>query len=86
MNIPVIVRGPGVGVNQTNDLVTGHIDIAPTILDLAKVDIDSAWQLDGTALSFPLKTPLDYMRNLQNRGELSHLEFWGPFNQEGMFS
>lgn len=85
VNIPLIIRGPDVARNQTSDLVTGHIDIAPTILQLAGANVDSAWELDGTAISFPLENELDYIRNLENRGENSHLEFWGPFHQEGMF-
>ena len=53
VNLPFIIRGPGVGKNQTNDLVTGHIDLAPTLLTLAGAAIDPAWELDGTAISFP---------------------------------
>ena len=34
---------------------------------------------------FPLENELDYFRNLENRSETSHLEFWGPLKQEGMF-
>jgi hypothetical protein len=85
VNIPLIIRGPGVGRYQTSDLVTGHIDITPTILGIAGATIDPAWELDGTAISFPLENELDYIRNLQQRGESTHLEFWGPFHQEGMF-
>ena len=85
VNIPLIIRGPDVGRNQTSELVTGHIDIAPTILQIAGADINPAWELDGTAISFPLENELDYIRNLESRGETSHLEFWGPFHQEGMF-
>ena len=85
INIPLIIRGPGIGRNMTSDLVTGHIDVAPTLLTIAGADLDPAWELDGTALSFPMENELDFIRNLQLRGETSHLEFWGPFQQEGMF-
>ncbi len=78
INLPFFIRGPDVGVNQTWDLVTGHIDMAPTILQLAGVEPDPAWQLDGTAISFPLETQLDFLRNIELRGDSSHLEFWGP--------
>jgi N-acetylglucosamine-6-sulfatase len=86
INIPLIMRGPGVGVNQTTDLPTGHIDMAPTILQLAGVDFDPAWKLDGTAISFPFEDMADYLRNLNARGDSTHLEFWGPFKQEAMFN
>lgn len=76
--IPLIVRGPGVGANMTAPLVTGHVDMAPTILQLAGVDFDPAWKLDGTAISFPFENEFDYIRNLQTRGDSTHLEFWGP--------
>jgi arylsulfatase A-like enzyme len=78
INIPLLIRGPDVGKNMTADLVTGHIDIAPTILQLAGVEFDPAWELDGTAISFPFENQLDYIRNLQARGDSTHLEFWGP--------
>ena len=86
INLPFIVRGPNVGRNMTMDFVTGHIDVAPTLLLLAGAEYDPAWQLDGLAISFPLQDELDYFRNLGLRGELTHLEFWGTFHQEGMFS
>jgi arylsulfatase A-like enzyme len=85
VNIPLVIRGPQVGSNQTCDLVTGHIDIAPTILHLAGVDVDPAWKLDGTAITFPLENEADYLRNMESRGETTHIEFWGPMKQEGMF-
>ena len=78
INIPMIIRGPTVAANQSWDLVTGHVDMAPTILQLAGVDFDPAWQLDGTPISFPLMNYFDYLRNLDVRGDSTHLEFWGP--------
>ena len=39
INVPLIIRGPGFGAGQTTDLVTGHVDLAPTILNLAGVAI-----------------------------------------------
>lgn len=89
VNIPFIIRGPGIAAGQTSDLVTGHVDIAPTLLTLAGVDLTShpEYKLDGTALSFPLLDEADTTRNLETRGhELSHLEFWGPLKQEGFFN
>ena len=88
VNIPMIIRGPDIGADQTSDLVTGHVDIAPTLLTLTGVDLAAhpSYALDGTALTFPLQSPSDTARNLAARGhELAHLEFWGPLNQEGYF-
>lgn len=76
VNIPLIIRGPQVAEGQLSDLVTGHIDIAPTIFGIAGINIDPAWKLDGTAISFPLETEADYIRNLESRGENTHIESW----------
>ncbi|KAJ3316197.1 hypothetical protein HDU93_004562 [Gonapodya sp. JEL0774] len=35
VNVPFIVRGPGVGCGRTVDIVTSHVDLAPTFLTLA---------------------------------------------------
>lgn len=35
INIPLIVRGPGVSKGEASDVVTAHIDLAPTFLNLA---------------------------------------------------
>src|SRR3569833_1413446 len=37
INIPLIIRGPGVPKNRTTDLVSAHVDFAPTILHMAGV-------------------------------------------------
>ncbi|KAI9277062.1 alkaline-phosphatase-like protein [Phascolomyces articulosus] len=38
INVPLIVRGPGVGKGQVSDIVSAHHDLAPTLLALAKGD------------------------------------------------
>ena len=43
-NVPLIVRGPGIGANQTADHLLAQLDICPTILDLAGVAVPG---LDG---------------------------------------
>ncbi|KAJ5676598.1 uncharacterized protein N7477_002231 [Penicillium maclennaniae] len=37
INVPLIVRGPGLPENQTFDAVTSHTDLAPTFLSLPKL-------------------------------------------------
>lgn len=72
INIPLIVRGPNVGKNQTTNLTTGNVDIAPTMLQLAGYGTDLTFdevKLDGTPISFPLETPEDFRRNSAARGE-----------------
>jgi len=40
LDVPLIFRGPGLARNTRIDDPVSHVDIAPTILDLAGVDID----------------------------------------------
>lgn len=87
INIPLIIRGPDVAKGKKTDLVTGHIDIVPTFLSLAgygdtisKEEI--GLELDGTPISFPLESDSDFQRNINARGETTHLEFWGVIHQE----
>ena len=83
INVPFIVRGPDVGRGKTTDLVTGHVDIVPTILKLAgspggasfdgKAD-GSRWHCDFRS---HCKTEDD--ENAQtSRSEERQREFQGP--------
>lgn len=74
INIPLIIRGPGVGKNKRTDLVTGLVDIAPTMLSLGGYGADIAFDeveldLDGTPISFPLEDDGDIDRNFNSRGK-----------------
>ena len=74
INVPLIIRGPDVGKNKTTDLVTGHVDIVPTMLSLAGYGDDASYGdigvvLDGTPISFPLEDEEDNERNDNARGE-----------------
>lgn len=88
INLPFVLRGPDVAKNKNSTLITGHIDFVPTILGLARADpvnLADAFALnfDGTPITFPLETDEDFQRNADTRGDSSHVEFWGPFAQEG---
>ncbi len=91
INLPMIIRGPGVGKNVNSSLVTGHIDMVPTILELAggqstlELVLQSV-EPDGTPISFPLETAEDLMRNIEASGDSTHVEYWGPFRQEGKYA
>jgi N-acetylglucosamine-6-sulfatase len=81
INIPLIVRGPGVPIGQEADIVTAHTDLAPTILKLARGD----WQrgdLDGSPI------PLDgegIEREKEARQEHVNVEYWGRSIPEGIY-
>ncbi|KAJ5581437.1 hypothetical protein N7535_000057 [Penicillium sp. DV-2018c] len=77
INVPLIIRGPGIGRNQTLDAITSHTDLAPTFLSLAGTTRDG---LDGKKI--PLKSAA---RTADNRTEHVAIEFWGLAIPEGIY-
>lgn len=80
INIPFIVRGPGVPKGQTTDLVTSHTDLAPTFLQLAGAETRS--DFDGEAI--PL-TSAGIEEDKGARGEHVNVEMWGIIMSEGKY-
>ena len=80
VNIPFIVRGPGVPVNHATDLVTSHTDLAATFLELAAAPARS--DLDGDAI--PL-TATAMAAALGQRQEHVNVEMWGIIMSEGKY-
>jgi len=37
INVPLIIRGPGVPKGRTTDIISAHVDLAPTILKMAGI-------------------------------------------------
>ncbi|KAL6870553.1 alkaline-phosphatase-like protein [Trichoderma novae-zelandiae] len=69
INVPLIVRGPGVPTQRVTRVPSSHTDLAPTILQLAGVEIDDK-KFDGT--------PIDiYGTATVPRSEHVAVEFWG---------
>lgn len=93
INVPFIVRGPGVPEGVETDLVTTHTDVAPTFLSLAKVPPPTEFDLDGQAI------PLTELQLLQGRSTQSathsspkdwsqehiNVEMWGIIMSEGIY-
>ncbi|EXJ70853.1 arylsulfatase [Cladophialophora psammophila CBS 110553] len=80
INIPLIVRGPGIPRGSSSDLVTSHTDLAPTFLSLAGGQ--TRQDFDGRAI--PLTTnQLD--DNSDIRGEHVNIEYWGFALAEGKY-
>ncbi|CAO3629163.1 unnamed protein product [Cunninghamella blakesleeana] len=52
INVPFIIRGPGVPKNQISDVVTSHTDLAPSILALAKGSQYVPEWVDGGVIPF----------------------------------
>jgi hypothetical protein len=78
INIPLIVRGPGVPVRESN-VVTAHTDLAPTVLKI--VGGKWGWDgLDGTPIPLNEK---DFDDAKEHRQEHVNVEFWGRGIPEG---
>jgi len=53
INVPMVVRGPGIEHGETTDVVSSHVDLAPTFLELAGVDSEEKrlrYGLDGASI------------------------------------
>ncbi|KAK3073601.1 hypothetical protein LTR53_004700 [Teratosphaeriaceae sp. CCFEE 6253] len=80
INIPLIVRGPGVPVGLTTDLVTTHTDLAPTLMQIAGAR--SRDDFDGSAI--PL-TASALRETAGARPEHVNVEMWGIVMSEGKY-
>ncbi|KAL7810082.1 alkaline-phosphatase-like protein [Trichoderma aethiopicum] len=77
INVPLIVRGPGVPTQRVTRVPSSHTDLAPTILQIAGVDIDDK-KFDGS--------PIDlHGTATEARSEHVAVEFWGYGLAESIF-
>jgi arylsulfatase A-like enzyme len=80
INIPFIIRGPGIAKNITSDLVTTHTDLAPTILSL----IGEPPRPDFDGLAVPVtKEAMEAASD--NWHEHVTVEYWGFAAEEGQY-
>lgn len=78
INVPLIVRGPGVARGHVSDIVTSHTDLAPTLLTLAGGAIRA--DFDGAAI--PVTSAQLYEMG-DTRSEHVNIEYWGFGLSEG---
>ena len=78
INIPLIIRGPGVAAGALTDIVTSHTDLAPTFMALAGAKARD--DLDGAAI--PL-TSSELLSAKGHRQEHVNVEMWGIIMSEG---
>ena len=83
INVPLIVRGPGVPKGKVSDIVTSHTDLAPTFLALAGGEIRS--DFDGTPIPVFSKDLLGAELRENERGEHVNIEYWGSALGEGKY-
>lgn len=79
INIPLIVRGPGVTAGVASELVTTHIDLAPTVLQLAGAPLRD--DLDGE----PIPLTSEEYGLTDSRHEHVTVEYWGFAAFEGEY-
>jgi arylsulfatase A-like enzyme len=77
IRVPLFIRGPGVPEGYVQESVTTHIDLAPTIFNLAGIPPRS--DFDGTAI--PVVPDFGGARH-----EHVTVEFWGRAVMEGIHS
>ncbi|KAF3936024.1 Arylsulfatase [Dactylella cylindrospora] len=75
IRVPFIVRGPGIAEGKISKSVTTHIDVAPTLFELA--GIDQREDFDGIPI------PLKPASQTKRRHEHVNVEYWGFAAEEG---
>ncbi|OAP61898.1 hypothetical protein AYL99_04101 [Fonsecaea erecta] len=85
INIPLIVRGPGVPKGHRTEIVTSHIDLAPTFLNLAGVGGNelAKYELDGSTI--PLHSLALVHSEQPWPQEHVNVEMWGIIMSEGRY-
>ena len=84
VNVPLIVRGPGVAANYTADgVVTTHADLAPTFFDL--LGIKQRDDFDGAAIPVT-KERIEEVKAKGERREHAGIEYWGMAMGEGIYN
>jgi hypothetical protein len=77
IRVPLVWRGPGVAAGSVEYFPTSHSDLAPTIMEITGVSLDSK-ELDGQAI-----LPGD---DAQSRSEHLAVEYWGPSLAESVLA
>lgn len=84
VNVPLIVRGPGVAAGYAADgVVTTHADLAPTFFDL--LGIPPRADFDGDAIPVT-RERIEEVRDKGGRREHAGIEYWGFAMGEGIYN
>ncbi|KAI1341591.1 Arylsulphatase [Xylariaceae sp. FL0016] len=94
INVPMIVRGPGVARGVVSESVTSHTDVAPTFLQIAGVEeaVMEGYELDGGAMPLPSSSGNGSgigtgAAGTSDAGSREHVnaEMWGIILSEGIY-
>jgi N-acetylglucosamine-6-sulfatase len=77
INIPLIIRGPGIGSSKVLNTVTSHTDLAPTIMKIAAGEKGLDHEFDGSPI------PLNEFSTAKR--EHVNVEYWGIALPEGAY-
>ncbi|EPE35025.1 Alkaline phosphatase-like protein [Glarea lozoyensis ATCC 20868] len=77
INIPLIIRGPGVDPKKILKAVTSHTDLAPTIMKIAVGDHGLNHDFDGS--------PIPLTETSVGKKEHVNVEYWGRAFPEGAY-
>ncbi|KAI1767487.1 Arylsulphatase [Hypoxylon sp. FL1150] len=84
VNVPLIVRGPGVAAGYVADgVTTTHADLAPTFFDL--LGIPPKAEFDGSAIPVE-KAKFEEEKLAGRRREHAAIEYWGFAMGEGIYN
>ncbi|KAH8653756.1 arylsulfatase precursor [Xylariales sp. PMI_506] len=78
INVPFIIRGPGIEKGKTAYIPTSHTDIVPTLFQLADIPLQD--EFDGE----PIPLTLD-QANTSQKSEHVNVEYWGTAVVEGIY-
>ncbi|XXH00751.1 cell cycle RNA binding protein whi3 [Hypoxylon texense] len=84
VNVPLLVRGPGVAAGYAADgVVTTHADLAPTFFDL--LGIPPRADFDGAAIPVT-REAVEEAKEKGRRREHAGIEYWGFAMGEGIYN
>lgn len=93
INVPLIVRGPGVAEGVETDLVTTHTDLAPTFLSLIGASPPKDVDFDGQVIPLTDVQSTERLSSKRSSGALKNawsqehvnVEMWGIIMSEGIY-
>lgn len=80
INVPFVVRGPGVAKGAAYNQPTTHTDIVPTLFTLANISLHD--DFDGE----PIPVTTELQQQVLAKSEHVNVEFWGDGVVEGTIS
>ena len=78
INVPLIVRGPGISEGLTANIATSHVDLAPTFLNILGIPLRD--DFDGSPIPVTADEIAALDSELHDTREHVQVEFWGKDN------